>query len=58
MNIPALEPINQLDLLWITAGLDCDSESVALTAATRPSIEEIVLGGIPGISKVRFHNPF
>jgi hydrogenase small subunit len=28
-----------------------------MTAATQPSIEDIVMGGIPGIPKVYFHNP-
>ena len=29
-----------------------------MTAATQPSIEDVLLGGIPGIPKVRLHNPF
>ena len=44
--------------LWITAGLGCDGESVSLTAATQPSIEDIVLGGLPGLPRVNFYNPF
>jgi hydrogenase small subunit len=28
-----------------------------MTAASNPSIEDVVLGAIPGIPKVRFHNP-
>ncbi len=39
-------------ILWINAGLWCDGDSVALTAATQPSIEEIVLGALPGLPKV------
>ena len=35
-------------MLWINAGLSCDGDSVALTAATQPSIEEIALGALPG----------
>ena len=31
-------------ILWMNGGLGCDGDSVALTAATQPSIEEIVLG--------------
>src|SRR5438067_824310 len=50
--------IPALDILWITAGLGCDGDTVALTAATQPSIEDLVLGGIPGLPKIRFHNPF
>jgi len=30
-------------ILGINAGLSCDGDSVALTAATQPSIEEIAL---------------
>ena len=30
-----------IHVLWINAGLSCDGDSVALTAATQPSIEEI-----------------
>lgn len=45
-------------VLWINAGLSCDGDSVALTAAMQPSIEDIVLGAFPWIPKVHFHNPF
>ncbi|MEP7076072.1 MAG: hydrogenase expression protein HypE [Acidobacteriota bacterium] len=48
----------QITVLWITAGLGCDGESVALTAATQPSVEDIVMGGLPGIPKIHFLNPF
>jgi|SRR5271157_4085505 len=50
--------IAEIDVLWITAGLGCDGDTIAMTAATQPSIEDIVLGGIPWIPKVNFHNPF
>jgi hydrogenase small subunit len=50
--------ITEIDILWITAGLGCDGDTIAMTAATQPSIEEIVLGAIPWIPKVRLHNPF
>ena len=48
----------EIDILWITAGLGCDGDTIAMTAASQPSIEDLVLGGIPGIPKVHFHNPF
>ena len=51
-------PIAEIDLLWITAGLGCDGDTIAMTAATQPSIEDIVLGSMPWIPKVRLHNPF
>lgn len=49
--------IPEMDILWLTAGLGCDGDTVAMTAATQPSIEDIVRGMIPGIPKVRLHNP-
>lgn len=47
----------EIDILWLTAGLGCDGESVALTNATQPSLEDILSGAIPNIPKVNFHNP-
>ena len=52
------QAIPEIDILWITAGLGCDGDTIAMTAATQPSIEEILLDGIPWIPKVRLHNPF
>ncbi len=46
-----------MDILWLTAGLSCDGDTIAMTAATQPSIEELLLGAIPWIPKVRLHNP-
>ena len=51
-------PIPEIDVLWITAGLGCDGDTIAMTAATQPSIEDVIRGGIPWIPKVNFHNPF
>ena len=41
----------------MTAGLGCDGDSVSITAATQPSIEDVMLGAIPGLPKVHLHNP-
>src|SRR5215467_1375107 len=49
--------IAEIDILWLTAGLGCDGDTIAMTAATQPSIEDLVLGAIPGIPRVNFHNP-
>ena len=32
-------PIAEIDILWLTAGLGCDGDTIAVTAATQPSIE-------------------
>ena len=44
-------------ILWMNGGLGCDGDSVALTAATQPSIEEIALGALPGLPKIAVHWP-
>ena len=46
-----------IHVLWINAGLSCDGDSVALTAATQPSVEEIALGALPGLPKIAVHWP-
>ena len=51
-------PIREIDVLWISAGLSCDGDTIAITAATQPSIEDLVLGALPWIPKVNFHNLF
>src|SRR5215468_8804312 len=51
-------PLTEIDILWLTAGLGCDGDTIAMTGATQPSIEDLVLGALPWIPKVRFYNPF
>src|SRR4051812_24331966 len=46
-----------IHVLWINAGLSCDGDSVALTAATQPSIEDLILGVFPGVPRAEFHWP-
>jgi len=50
-------PVKEVHILWITAGLSCDGDSVSVTAAMQPSIEDVLLGAIPGLPKVHLHNP-
>ena len=51
-------PLGEMEILWLNGGLGCDGESVALTGATQPSVEDLVMGAIPGLPKVKLHNPF
>ena len=44
-------------VLWLTSGLSCDGESVSLTAATSPSLEELLRGAIPGQPRIALYNP-
>jgi hydrogenase small subunit len=48
----------EVSILWLNAGLSCDGDTIAMTAATQPSIEDIVRGAIPWIPKVKLYNPF
>jgi hydrogenase small subunit len=52
-----MKAIEEIHILWITAGLGCDGDTIALTAATQPRLEDVLLGEVPGIPKVHFHNP-
>jgi len=50
-------PVSDVHIVWMTSGLGCDGDSVSITAATQPSIEDVILGAIPGLPKVHLHNP-
>src|SRR5215207_1276974 len=47
----------QVDVIWLTAGLGCDGDTIAITAATQPSLEDLVLGALPGVPRLRLHHP-
>ncbi|HWG47152.1 MAG TPA: hypothetical protein VN688_30590 [Gemmataceae bacterium] len=48
--------VKEIHILWTPDGLSCDGDSVSVTAATQPSIEDIIMGAIPGLPKVHLHN--
>ena len=52
------QPLNEINVLWMTGGLSCDGDTIAMTAATQPSLEDLIFGAIPGIPKLKLHNPF
>src|SRR5271154_1378366 len=43
-------------VIWITTGLSCEGDSVAMTSATNPSLEDLITGAIPGMPRVVVHN--
>jgi hydrogenase small subunit len=47
----------EVHVVWITAGLGCDGDTISVTAATNPGLEDVLRGGLPGLPKVLFHNP-
>ena len=48
--------VKEVYILWSPDGLSCDGDTVSVTAATQPSIEDVVLGAIPGLPKVHLVN--
>ncbi|MFW6084388.1 MAG: hydrogenase expression protein HypE [Gemmatimonadota bacterium] len=48
--------VDEVHILWISEGMSCDGDSVSVTAAMQPSIEDVILGLIPGLPKVHLHN--
>jgi hydrogenase small subunit len=49
--------VKEVHIIWMTTGLSCDGDSVSITGASNPSIEDVVLGNVPGLPKVHLHNP-
>src|SRR5438067_1727888 len=48
--------VKEVHILWTPDGLSCDGDTISTTAATLPSIEDVVMGNIPGLPKVHLHN--
>jgi hydrogenase small subunit len=44
-------------VLWLTSGLGCDGDSVAMTSATSPSLEDLLRGVMPGAPRLAIYNP-
>ncbi|MGI8563989.1 MAG: hydrogenase expression protein HypE [Candidatus Dormibacter sp.] len=48
--------VPDVHVLWMSEGMSCDGDTVSITAATQPSIEDVLLGAIPGLPKVHLYN--
>jgi hydrogenase small subunit len=46
-----------VSIVWLTTGLGCDGDSIAMTSATNPSLEDLIRGCLPGMPPVILHNP-
>jgi hydrogenase small subunit len=44
-------------IVWLTSGLGCDGDSVAMTSATSPSLEDLMQGVLPGMPRLAIYNP-
>jgi hydrogenase small subunit len=52
-----LQPaVQEVHILWTPDGLSCDGDTISVTNAEQPSIEDVLLGVIPGLPKVHLHN--
>ncbi|MFF4772763.1 hydrogenase expression protein HypE [Microtetraspora fusca] len=57
MSAPAVTAaLDEVHILWTSEGMSCDGDTVSVTAASLPSIEDVVLGLVPGLPKVHLHN--
>ncbi|WP_067456184.1 hydrogenase expression protein HypE [Actinomadura macra] len=48
--------VDEVHILWTSEGMSCDGDTISVTAASLPSIEDVVLGAVPGLPKVHLHN--
>ena len=55
MSTQAPSGVDEVHILSTSEGMSCDGDSVSVTTAMLPSIEEVVLGAIPGLPKVHLH---
>ncbi len=46
-----------IHVLWMTGGLGCDGDTLAMTSATSPSLEDLIGQAIPGAPRLVIHNP-
>ena len=51
-----LGPLKTVHVYWL-AGMSCDGCSIAVTGATNPGIEGLLLGTVPAMPKVILHHP-
>src|SRR5919199_50560 len=51
-----LGPVKVVHAFWL-AGMSCDGCSVAVTGATAPSVEDLLLGRLPGVPRLVLHHP-
>lgn len=49
-------PLDHVYAFWV-AGMSCDGCSIAVTGATSPSVEDLLLGRLPGVPKVVLFHP-
>lgn len=53
---PASGPLDKVYAFWL-AGMSCDGCSISVTGASEPSLEDLLLGNVPGLPRVILHHP-
>jgi hydrogenase small subunit len=48
--------VKEVHILWTPDGMSCDGDTISITAATLPSLEDVLMGTIPGLPKVHLYN--
>jgi hydrogenase small subunit len=56
MNAKRPPTVPEVHILWSPDGMSCDGDTISTTAASLPSLEDILTGTIPGLPKVYLHN--
>lgn len=51
-----LGPVKVVHAYWL-AGMSCDGCTVAVTGASAPSLEDLLIGRLPGVPRVVLHHP-
>ncbi len=51
-----LGPVPVVHVYWL-AGMSCDGCSVAVTGASDPAVEDLLIGRLPGVSRLVLHSP-
>ncbi len=49
-------PIEKVYAFWL-AGMSCDGCSISVTGASDPSVEDLLVGNIPGVPRVILYHP-
>ncbi|MBA2754217.1 MAG: hydrogenase expression protein HypE [Chloroflexia bacterium] len=51
-----LGPVKVVHAFWL-AGMSCDGCTVAVTGANSPSVEDLLIGRLPGVPRMVLHHP-
>jgi hydrogenase small subunit len=41
--------MSDVHVLWTSEGMSCDGDTISVTAAMQPALEDVLLGLIPGL---------